>query len=418
MVEKTIYSTEIVQHMTQPIYLIINYLSLLFSQIETKSKIFKMEDMKEQIIALQTSLEALTARLTIIERPAVVEEYTDEVPITTKASLSAIKALPEFHGKAEEYPSWRNLITMAMKYTSKTESENYLNALLMIKAKIRGPAAAILSNHGTSLNFNAIIDRLDYSYADQRAMYVVEQELIVLQQGQMTVHEFYDRINEKLNIIITKIHITHQEKVAADTLIENMREKALRTIITGLSNCMGDGLYSANPKTLAEAYARLQTILSDRERMTFATQYNRNGEGSNYIQRHRKLRFVMTLTKTDRKTFSTKNRTQNQPPFVEKRERYDFQRNPNFTSKNERPIANKQPNNDNTNKNEPMEIDASTMQVNVENKRNFNSSGSNQYSRQHKFQRVNNIENEIDDYEENNDDIDETQSVASIFIES
>lgn len=64
------------------------------------------------------------------------------------------------------------------------------------------------------------------------------------------------------------------------------------------------------------------------------------------------------------------------------------------------------------------------MNVNVDHKRKFNSSGanqfnsdgSNQYSRQHKLQRVNNIENETGEYEEN-DDIDETQSEASIFLD-
>lgn len=287
----------------------INELSELFSRVETN----KMEEMKDQIVALQATLEALTTRLTIIETPTVVEEYKDEVPVTTKASLSSIKALPEFHGNAEEYSSWRNLITTTMKYISKTDREVYLDALLLIKTKIRGPAAAILSNHGTPLNFDAIIDRLDYSYADQRAMYVIEQELIVLQQGKMTVHEFYDKINEKLNMIITKIHMTHREKIAADTLIENMREKALRTFITGLSNRMGNVLYSSNPKSLAEAYARLQTILSDRERMTFATQYNRNEVVSNNNHNNQ----------TDRKFPSTKNRMQNQPAFVANQERFN-----------------------------------------------------------------------------------------------
>lgn len=387
----------------------INELSELFSRVETN----KMEEMKDQIVALQATLKALTTRLTIIETPTVVEEYKDEVPVTTKASLSSIKALPEFHGNAEEYSSWRNLITTTMKYISKTDSEVYLDALLLIKTKILGPAAAILSNHGTPLNFDAIIDRLDYSYADQRAMYVIEQELIVLQQGKMTVHEFYDKINEKLNMIITKIHMTHREKIAADTLIENMREKALRTFITGLSNRMGNVLYSSNPKSLAEAYARLQTILSDRERMTFATQYNRNEVVSNNNHNNQ----------TDRKFPSTKNRMQNQPAFVANQERFEFQRNPNFAPKKEQPFANK-PNTVGVTKNEPMDIDGASMNVNVDHKRKFNSSGanqfnsdgSNQYSRQHKLQRVNNIENETGEYEEN-DDIDETQSEASIFLD-
>lgn len=156
---------------------------------------------------------------------------------------------------------------------------------------------------------------------------------------------------------------------------------------------------------MAEAYARLQTILSDRERMTFATQYNRNEVVSNNNQN----------TQADRKNVSMKNRMHNQPEFVAKQERSDYQSNPNFAPRNEQKFANK-PSTAGVNKNEPMEIDAASMNVNVDHKRKFNTSGSNQYSRQHKLQRVNNIENETGEYEEN-DDIDETQSEASIFLD-
>ena len=413
--------------MNSLIDLSIDDLSARFSRIETEA----MVNVEEQVAALQTALAELTVRLTTIERPVVVEEYKDEVPTTTKATLSSIKVLPEFHGIKDEYASWRSLVTTTMKYIPKTDQQTYLDALLMIKMKIRGPAAAILSNHGTPLNFDAIIDRLDYSYADQRAMYVIEQELIVLQQGRMTVHEFYDKINEKMNMIITKIHMTHKEKLAAEALIENMREKALRTFITGLNNQIGNVLYSSNPKTLAEAYARLQTILSDRERMSFATQYNRNDVVSNNIQRQRVSEVMVNQNnRVDRNSFSAqmKNRTQNQTQNAGNRERFDMQRNPNFTpnftpnfARNFAPKKESFANSPipaETSKNEPMDVEASSMNVNIDNKRKFYPSGSNQFSRQHKVQRVNNIENEYDQCEEEFNEIDDTQSEASIFLES
>lgn len=400
-----------------------------FSQIETNDTT-KMEDMKAQIEALQASLLALTTRLSHIENPNVVKQYEDEIAVTTQASLTSIKALPEFHGKIEEYPSWRNLVTSAMKYIGKNDAQKYLDALLLVKSKIRGPAAAILSNHGTALNFDAIIDRLDYSYADQRAMYVIEQELIVLQQGRMTVHEFYDKINEKLNIIITKVRMTYKEKIASDTLIENMQQKALRTFITGLNDGVGNVLYSSNPKTLAEAYARLQTILSDRERISFATQYNRNEARSNYIQGNRNDGNHNNSLTVDRKTFSPKNRNGNQPvQNVEQRKQYpSVQLNPNFTlNKNAQPfipsfapkpnVSGGFVNNNNANEQEAMEVDPSSMNVNIDdNKRKFIPSGSNQNSRQRKFQRVNNIENEANECEEIEDNVD-TLSQASIFLD-
>lgn len=405
-------------------------LSVLFNsqiEIETNSEIqpnIMAEALKKQMEDLQAALSALTVRFEKIEKPTVVEPYKDEIPLTTKATLSSIKSLPEFHGITTEYPSWRNLITTAMKYIDKEKDDGqvYLDALLLIKAKIRGPAAAILSNHATPLNLAAIIDRLDYSYADQRAMYVIEQELIVLQQGRMSVHEFYDKINEKLNMIITKIHMSHKEPAVADALIDNMREKALRTFITGLSNNVGHVLYSSNPKTLADAYARLQTILSDRDRMSFATQYNRNeASGSNYNHRNRSE--LNQSHQVDHKLPLTKNRMQSQSNTNDQRKPFEIQRqfNPNFTPKNESPFVNKQPfamkpTSMSNVKHEPMEIDKSSMNVNVDNKRRFQPD-SMQYSRQHKFQRVNNIENAADDDCDETNEIDDTQSEASIFLD-
>lgn len=121
----------------------IDDLSARFSRIETEA----MVNLEEQVTALKTALDALTLRLANIEKPAVVEEYKDEIPTTTKATLSSIKVLPEFHGIKDEYASWRSLVTTTMKYIPKTDEQTYLDALLMIKMKIRGPAAAILSNH-------------------------------------------------------------------------------------------------------------------------------------------------------------------------------------------------------------------------------------------------------------------------------
>ena len=87
--------------MNSLIDLSIDDLSARFSRIETEA----MVNVEEQVAALQTALAELTVRLTTIERPVVVEEYKDEVPTTTKATLSSIKVLPEFHGIKDEYAS-------------------------------------------------------------------------------------------------------------------------------------------------------------------------------------------------------------------------------------------------------------------------------------------------------------------------
>lgn len=65
------------------------------------------------------------------------------------------------------------------------------------------------------------------------------------------------------------------------TAMENIRGRCLAstivdaTLITGLNDRKGELLYAVNPKTLPDAYDRLQTIIYDKERMKFVSQYNR-----------------------------------------------------------------------------------------------------------------------------------------------
>lgn len=59
--------------------------------------------------------------------------------------------------------------------------------------------------------------------------------------------------------------MTYSNGVTVNAFIESINDKALRTFITGLNNRKGEILYASNPKSLPEAYARLQTIINDQE---------------------------------------------------------------------------------------------------------------------------------------------------------
>lgn len=109
-------------------------------------------------------------------------------------------------------------------------------------------------------------------------MYILEQELTVLQQGKTTLDEFFDKVNERLNSIVNKINMTYKEEQTAKAFIDQANEKALRTFITGLNSRKGEVLYASKPKSLPEAYAMLQTILNDQERISYANRFNRSEE--------------------------------------------------------------------------------------------------------------------------------------------
>jgi len=66
-------------------------------------------------------------------------------------------------------------------------SSRHYQAVIIIRSKIRGPADAVLSSFGTILNFDAIIDRLDFTYSDKRQIHVIEQEMGTLREGSLTL---------------------------------------------------------------------------------------------------------------------------------------------------------------------------------------------------------------------------------------
>lgn len=233
--------------------------------------------LETQVADLVTQVQQLSAQLNE-RQPPKIEPYKDvTVTITqpNEVSLHIFKTLPEFNGERDKYPTWRSTTQTAMKLLSNhKETIRYFEALMIIRNKITGPASNIINNYNTAFNFEAIIDRLDFTYAEKRPLYILEQELLVLQQNRSTTNEFYDQVNEKLNHIVNKINMTYKDVTVANAFIEGANVKALRTFITGLNNRRGELLYASNPGSLPEAYARLQTITNDQERIQFANRYN------------------------------------------------------------------------------------------------------------------------------------------------
>jgi len=84
----------------------------------------------------------------------------------------------------------------------KIESEQYFIALTILRNKIMGAAHDALTNHGSVLNFQAILSRLDFIYSDKRPIHILESELSILRQGRMTITEFYNEVNKKMTFVV------------------------------------------------------------------------------------------------------------------------------------------------------------------------------------------------------------------------
>lgn len=218
-----------------------------------------------------TQLEQTTTTLQN-NNTVTVTEYADIVPTYTNGEgilLDAFKVIPEFNGDKKIYRSWRSQVSKLMEQIESFKTHpKYAAALAIIRAKIIGSASDILINNNTAHNIDAIIDRLDFSYADQRPLYVIEAEMTNIRQGSKSLQEFYDAINQALNMVLTKITMAYKEKAEQKSLMNEVQCKAIRAFVTGLnSSLIRTTLYGSMPKTLAQAFGIAQTIQYDNQHL-------------------------------------------------------------------------------------------------------------------------------------------------------
>lgn len=174
------------------------------------------QDLNEIIAHLQNQINVLNERSIQQQQAAnpTVEEHRDlvfNIQRPEDVSLNLYKTLPEF---SRDRATWRTVAKTARNYLKiYKNSMQYCKALMITRNKITGAASTILHNYSTPFNFDAIIDRLDANYADKRRIHILEQELLVLQQNKLSIDDFFDKVNEKLNAIINKINMTHTNRI-------------------------------------------------------------------------------------------------------------------------------------------------------------------------------------------------------------
>lgn len=265
----------------------------------------------ENLSALRTEVRDLQQRLNSITVGDNVVEYdTQNIDenIGCDESLEIIKSLPEFSGKANTYVSWREASQNCMSLYNRG-SRKYFAALTILRNKITSYANDVLTNHGTVLNYDAIISRLDFAFADRRPIHIIEQEMSILRQGGMSVLDYYNLVNKKLTLLINKTVMTHGSgKDITKELNEKNRQTALRVFITGLQAPLCDILFSLSPSDLPNALAKAQELEANNIRANFANQYSKNLKTNNDTQKQ-KLNNSNNL-RFERK--SDRNQNQNQ----------------------------------------------------------------------------------------------------------
>lgn len=207
-------------------------------------------------------------------------EITIVEGVECNETLDVVKSVPEFNGDASRYTSWRQAAITAHKlYERYIGSSKYYQAVAILRNKVIGKADSVLSSYNTVLNFYAILERLDFAYADKRSVFTLEQELSTLTQGSKTILDFYNEVEEKLGLITSKITMSHGGNVnLIGSLNMKYREDALRVFISGLRKPFCDILFSCRPSDMPTALILAQEMATNQSRYNFARNYN---EGTN-----------------------------------------------------------------------------------------------------------------------------------------
>lgn len=237
-----------------------------------------LKDFREKFDNLEAMLQASEERNRNFEErienltpsPMAKEEYPDIVPNITSGDeiqLQSYHSIPEFSGKLSEYRPWRNQVLRRMNMIVKFQTnQKYEAGLGIVRAKITGTASDVITNNKTAYNIYAIIGRLDSAFTDQRPLYIVEAELTMIKQMGKSLQEYYEEINQALNVVISKITLSYKGIVEQTTLVTEAQKRAVRTFIKGLrSQSARNILYGQNPQTLEEAYTTARTVYYENE---------------------------------------------------------------------------------------------------------------------------------------------------------
>lgn len=263
----------------------------------------QLDALRQQVSTLRVAAPEIQVYQRIVVDPTV------QCPI----SLDVVKSMPDFDGAQEDYVAWRQSATDAYElFRSYSTSSVHYQAVIIIRNKIRGNARALLTSHNTVLNFDAIIARLDCTYADKTSLRLLRQNLEMVRQGDSSLMQYYDDVERKLTLVTNKIIMTHEAAMA--TLLNNeVRADALHAFISGLKRSLKAIVFPAQPGDLPAALALAREAEASIERSNFAVSYARVMEERAHSNEHNK-----SQTRQDKHGRNNNPNQEKNPHFVKK----------------------------------------------------------------------------------------------------
>lgn len=318
----------------------------------------------------------------------------------------SVRELQPFDGNPVHYISWIHTVEDILKDHEIVRGKPIYRAILQsIRSKIRGPAdTALISYNIFSDDWPAIKKCLSLHYADKRDVRTLEHQLNLLQQGNMSLDEFYANVNHQFSLIVNKVKTEDYSSETIKVLIETYRNRALDVFVRGLNGDLSKMLMIQKPQTLPEAYSSCLEI----QNLNFRNVAIRKPHLSNSVTAP--INQFFSYNPNYNKQSKAPPRpaqqvTSRNLPLNQKNEAYNIQHGKNV-SPPPRPIQPKPP--------VPMEVDKSlqTRQIDYINRPGYNQSHYRRYNNSENYprkqQRVIILETEdepsYEDYVETRDD--------------
>lgn len=239
-----------------------NLEALKIQNSELKNAFIQQEKLNNDLLK---DISALRQASHIIPEEKILTEVKTNYTSANDIQLDAFKSIPVFDGERANYQLWRDESTRLIAEIEQFNTHpKYATALTIVKSKVQGSAATLLTNHKVIFNFEAIKARLDYTYANQEPLHILEDKLKCLKQGKSTLSEFHDKVNCALNQILSKINMSGRTKSAIEYKTTEVNEAATRTFIAGITDPFIQGsLYNAHHLVLESAFAAARRIEHD-----------------------------------------------------------------------------------------------------------------------------------------------------------
>lgn len=231
-------------------------------------------------------IENYRTKTPIILKPPILQATRTHIKMANELKKEYLDMIPEFRGERELLPRFLEICSkLVAKFYVANNPADFQNEYLMstIRAKIKGEAAINISSC-VIRTWRDLQTALINTYADKRDGYTLCIEMTELKQNDKeTVFDFYNKVQNSLNLQVAYIQ-TNSAPTEAEVLINYFQNYALRILLRGLKEPIGQLMRAKNPKNLNEALSMLTNDFQYNDLLNYTKPFSSN-KPQKFIQR-------------------------------------------------------------------------------------------------------------------------------------